>query len=147
MTDQITTCRKCSSPLCYERHEEGIIFWDCLQCGFSTNTLLLKNTEAVLSYQSMMPSLFVDIKYEDKEGFVWFPTTVIKDGIGIIFPDGSSKDDWKWAVARHVPVEDLEKEKFKKKDGSYHKYKTDMKNVLHFDQNMFSKALEALGFI
>lgn len=147
MTDQITTCRKCSSPLCYERHEEGIIFWDCLQCGFSTNTLLLKNTEAVLSYQSMMPSLFVDIKYEDKEGFIWFPTTVIKDGIGIIFPDGATKDDWKWAVARHVPVEESEKEKFKKKDGSYHKYKTDMRNVLHFDQNMFSKALEALGFI
>ena len=58
MQDQLTSCRKCGSPLCYERHAEGIIFWDCIQCGFSTNTLLLENTEAVLTYEAMMPSLF-----------------------------------------------------------------------------------------
>lgn len=147
MQDQLTSCRKCGSPLCYERHAEGIIFWDCIQCGFSTNTLLLENTEAVLTYEGMMPSLFRDIKYTDKDGFVWFPTTITTEGVGIIFPDGTSKDNWKWAVARHVPVSEEEKERFKKGDGTYHKYKTDMKNVLHFDQNMFSKALESLGFI
>lgn len=147
MPDQLTTCRKCGSPLCYERHSESIIFWDCLQCGYSTNTLLLVNTEAVLSYQSMVPRLFQDIKYVDSDGLVWFPTTVTKEGVGIIFPDGTSKDNWRWAVARHVPVEEAEKERFKKKDGTYHKYKTDMKNVLHFDKEYFSKALESLGFI
>ena len=147
MADQFTTCRKCGSPLCYERHSESIIFWDCLQCGYSTNTLLLVNTEAVLSYQSMVPRLFQDIKYVDSDGLVWFPTTVTKEGVGIIFPDGTSKDNWRWAVARHVPVEEAEKERFKKKDGTYHKYKTDMKNVLHFDKEYFSKALESLGFI
>lgn len=147
MVDQITSCRKCNSPLCYERHSEGIVFWDCLQCGFSTNTLLLENTEAVISYESMMPSLFKDIKHLDNDGFVWFPTTIIKEGVGIIFPDGTNLKDWKWAVARHIPVKEEEKEKFKKADGTYHQYKTDMKNVLHFDQNMFSKALESLGFI
>ena len=147
MSDQLTTCRKCGSPLCYERHTESIIFWDCLQCGYSTNTLLLVNTEAVVSYQSMVPRLFQDIKYVDSDGLVWFPTTVTKEGVGIIFPDGTSKEDWKWAVARHVPVGEAEKERFKKKDGTYHKYKTDMKNVLHFDKEYFSKALESLGFI
>jgi len=147
MTDKLASCRKCKSPLCYERHAEGIVFWDCLQCGYSTNTLLLINTDTVLSYESMLPSLFRDIKYVDEEGFVWFPTTVNKEGIGIIFPDGTSKEDWKWAVALHIPVEEGEKERFKKKDGSYHKYKTDMKNVMHFDQSMFSQALEKLGFI
>jgi hypothetical protein len=147
MKDQVTSCRKCGSPLCYERHYEGIISWDCLQCGYTTNTLLLQNTEAILSYEQMLPRLFVDIKFLDKDGFVWYPTTITKDGIGIIFPDGTSKTDWKWAVARHVPVEPEEKERFKKKDGTYHQYKTDMKNVLHFDQQYFSQALEALGFI
>jgi len=147
MSDQLTTCRKCGSPLCYERHTESIIFWDCLQCGYSTNTLLLVNTEAVFSYESMVPRLFQDIKYVDSDGLVWFPTTVTKEGVGIIFPDGTNKDDWKWAVARHVPVEEAEKERFKKKDGTYHTYKTDMKNVLHFDKEYFSKALESLGFI
>jgi hypothetical protein len=147
MQDQLTNCRKCGSPLCYERHGDGIVFWDCLQCGYSTNTLLLVNTEAILSYESMLPRLFKDIKYEDKEGFVWYPTTVTKEGVGIIFPDGTTKDNWKWAVARHVPVLEEEKERFKKKDGSYHKHKTDMKNVLHFDKEYFSQALESLGFI
>jgi hypothetical protein len=123
------------------------VFWDCLQCGYSTNTLLLVNTEAAVSYESMLPRLFKDIKFEDKDGFVWYPTTVTKEGVGIIFPDGTTKDNWKWAVARHVPVLEEEKERFKKKDGTYHKYKTDMKNVLHFDKEYFSQALESLGFI
>ena len=147
MEDKLTSCNKCGSPLCYERHLEGLISWDCLQCGYTTNTLLLVNTESVLSYESMIPSLFKDIKFVDSEGFVWFPTTITKEGIGIIFPDGTSKDNWRWSVARHIPVEEGEKERFKKSDGTYHKYKTDMKNVLQFDQQYFSQALEALGFI
>lgn len=147
MQDQLTGCRKCGSPLCYEKHKDGLISWDCLQCGFVTNTLLLENTEAIASYESMIPNLFRDIKYVDSDGFVWYPNTVVKEGVGIIFPDGTSKENWKWAFARHIPVEEEEKERFKKADGSFHKYKTDMKNVLHFDQQYFSQALEAAGLI
>lgn len=150
MKDQLTECRKCKSPLCYERHQDGLISWDCLQCGYGTNTLLLENTEAILGYESMIPTLFRDIKFVDEDSFVWYPTTLTKDGIGIIFPDiesGKPASTWKWAVARQIPVEEHEKEKFRKKDGTYHQYKTDMKNVLHFDQQYFSQALEALGFI
>lgn len=147
MQDQLTACRKCQSPLCYERHLEGIISWDCLQCGFTTNTLLLENTEGVITYESLLPNLFRDIKFVDKEGFVWFPTTVTKEGVGIVFPDGASIQDWKWAFAPHVEVPEKEKERFKKADGSYHKYKTDMKRVLHFDKEYFSQALEAAGLI
>ncbi len=147
MQDKLVTCRKCKSPLCYERHNKDFISWDCLQCGYSTNTLLMNNTQAILEYESMLPSLFVDIKFLDEDGLVWYPTTITKEGVGIIFPDGTCKDDWKWAVARHLPVEESEKERFKKKDGTYHKYKTDMKNVFHFDQQYFSQALESLGFI
>jgi hypothetical protein len=98
----------------------------------------------------MVPSLFRDIKYVDKEGFVWFPTTVVKDGVGIVFPDiekGKPASEWKWAVALHIPVLPEEKERFRKDDGTYHQYKTDMKNVIHIDQQYFSKALEALGII
>ena len=94
MKEQLTTCRKCGSPLCYERHNDTLISWDCLQCGFTTNTLFIDNTEAVLSYESMLPSLFRDIKFIDSDSFVWYPSTVTKEGVGIIFPDGSSKEDW-----------------------------------------------------
>ena len=147
MQDQLTNCRKCGSPLCYERHLEGIVSWDCLQCGFTTNTLLLENTEGVLTYESLLPNLFRDIKFVDKDGFVWFPTTVTKEGVGIVFPDGTSQHDWKWAFAPHVEVSEEEKERFKRPDGSYHKYKTDMKRVLHFDKEYFSQALEAAGLL
>ncbi len=150
MQDQLTTCRKCGSPLCYERHFDSIVSWDCLQCGYSTNTLLMVNTEPVAAYEQTVPTLFADIKFVDSDGLVWYPTTLTKEGVGIIFPDiehGKPANEWKWAVARQVPVQEFEKERFKKADGTYHKYKTDMKNVLHFDQQYFSQALESLGFI
>ena len=44
-------------------------------------------------------------------------------------------------------MSDEEKERFKRADGSYHKYKTDMKRVLHFDKEYFSQALEAAGLL
>lgn len=150
MEDQLVSCRKCGSPLCYERHLDNIVSWNCLQCGFETNTLLLNNTDTIVAYEEMIPSLFRDIKHIDGDGFVWYPTTVTKEGVGIIFPDidqGASADQWKWAFAPHVKVTEEEKERFKTKDGMYHTYKTDMKHVLHFDKQYFSQALEAAGLI
>jgi hypothetical protein len=151
MEDQLVQCRKCGSPLCYEKHLESVVSWNCLQCGFETNTMLLVNTDTILAFEEMIPTLFRDIKHVDKEGFVWYPSTVTKEGIGMIFPDidkGAPASEWKWAFARHVPVTEEEKERFKMKDGNgYHKYKTDMKSVLHFDKEYFSQALEAAGLI
>jgi hypothetical protein len=95
----------------------------------------------------MIPNLYRDIKHVDNDGFVWYPSTITKEGVGIVFADGTSKDDWKWAFAPHIPVEEGEKERFKKADGSYHLYKTNMKQVLHFDQEYFSRALESAGLI
>jgi hypothetical protein len=42
----------------------------------------------------MLPSLFRDIKFIDNDSFVWYPSTVTKEGVGIIFPDGTTKVDW-----------------------------------------------------
>ena len=147
--DQLVECRHCHGPLCYERHSSGTVAWDCITCGYTTNTLLLKNTEAVLSYESMLPSLYTDLKFIDDEGFVWYPTYIKVEGKGIIFADGISKDDWKWSVALQHPVEESEKEKYKIADepGRYHQFKTDLKNRVQFDKEYFARALELLGLV
>lgn len=149
MTDQLCSCRKCSSHLCYELHDEFIVHFRCMSCGFQTNTLLLNGTESVKSFEKQLPSLYKDIKYEDTEGFTWYPTVMnlVEQGLGILFADGSTASSWFWAVAKAVEVEPHEKERFKNpQTGDYMKYKAST-DVVHFDQDKFAIALQYLGVI
>lgn len=147
--DQLVECNHCGGPLCYERHTNSVVSWDCITCGYTTNTLLMKNTEAVLSYESMLPLLYKDLKYIDKDGLVWYPTYIKVDGKGIIFADGDSAKSWRWSVALQHPVEEHEKEKYKiaNEPGRYHQFKTDLKNRIQLDPDQFARALEILGLV
>jgi hypothetical protein len=147
MQENIVRCRKCEVPLCYERRNDDYVAWDCLVCGYASNTLFMKNTDAVLEYEKSLPTLFKDIKFVDKEGYIWYPTVITKEGVGIVYPDVDGSGSWKWAFSPHVEVKEEEKEKFKNKEvpGTYHKYKTDIAHTVHFDQDKFAHALEYAG--
>lgn len=148
LKDQIVDCRKCGSPYCMENHSDNVVTWFCINCGFTTNTMMLKNTDTVRAFEETLPRLFLDIKFLDNEGFYWYPTVIdkVNEGIGIVFPDGTNAQDWKWAMAAAVPVSYEEREKFKKPDGTYAKYKTSAE-FLHFDQHKFADVLEAFGLL
>ena len=147
-TDSITTCRKCGSPSCYEVQDHFVISYKCLHCGFETNTMLLEGTDAVLAFEKDLPTLFTDIKHVDPDGFVWYPQVINIPNKGMVFPDPiNNNTDWNWACVFAVPVEEHEKERFKKpgKPGEYYSYKMNYATVLHFDKLYFFKALETIG--
>lgn len=151
MVDQLVTCRRCDSDACYEIHnsEGGHIRWQCLDCGFYTNTLMLNGSDMVDYIKKTSPQLIVDLLYEDEDGFIWCPATINKPQLGIIFPDGSSADNWMWAFAPEVLIPEGQRERFpvKGKPGEFHTHKVDMSKVQHFPQHDFILALQAANLL
>lgn len=69
--------------------------------------------------------------------------------MGMVFVDGTTKEDWKWAAVNSIP---LTKEDRKQEVNGKPKYpkgvntKADMANIKHFEQTDFMDALEVIGF-
>ena len=142
MTDTICQCRKCGGHLCYQVHQEQVVDWRCLSCGFQTNTFLLAGTEGVKVFEESIPQLYKDIKFQDEDGFVWYPLHLSKEGVGMIIADGTGKDNWYWSFFPHILVEAHESERFK---GA--KYKINSREALQFPQDKFALALQACKLI
>jgi hypothetical protein len=59
----------------------------------------------------------------------------------MVFADGTSVDEWKWAAVKSIKITEEEKEKF---PNSTHR--ADMSTIKHFNEKDFMDALEYVGY-
>ena len=66
---------------------------------------------------------------------------------GMIFANGKSAENWKWAAVLAVPVKEEEKEKYPipGKKGEYYKKRMDMSTIKNFHEREFIDALSYIG--
>jgi len=150
MEDQLTTCKRCGSNACYEQHiDESTTTWLCMGCGFTTSTLMTEGSPTVNKAKDTMPELYKDLLFVDDQKLCWLPAVITLPDQGMVYLDGTSKEDWKWAAVRSIP---LTKEDKKEEINGRPKYpkgvntKADMKNIQHFEQTDFMDALDVIGF-
>ena len=126
MQERLTTCPRCKGNACHEASNEQFTVWSCFGCGFTANiTTIEENLENI---EGVMPQLYIDLKFKDENGYYWYPSTVILEDNSMVFADGKTTEDWKWAGVQA-------------KDG-----KADMSTVKHFDEKDFMEALDYIGF-
>lgn len=150
MTDKLINCKKCGSKLCYETQVNlDITNYACMGCGFYTNTLMKEGEEFYNTTIETLPELFKEIIYTDDEGFKWSPTVVNVEDKGLVFPNGTSKDNWQWCGVLSIPVSEEEKTKYpiKGKPGQYYKYRMDMTTLKPFGKEGYMDALKYIGVI
>jgi RecJ-like exonuclease len=141
--EQMTICPHCGGNACYgQQVNEEVTTNFCFGCGFSTSTLMKVNSRLLTETLDTSPSLYKDLMYTDDKGQVWFPATVTLPEKGMVFLDGTSKDNWKWAAVKAVEILEEEKSKFPKDQ----KLKMDTKNTQFFEQRDFMDALDTIGF-
>ena len=127
MTDNLTTCPHCGSDACYVvENAPEIKTYSCFGCGFTSNSTLRE--DKLEEVEAVMPQLYIDLKFRSVEGLYWYPSTVILEDKSMVFADGKSVEDWKWAGVQS-------------KDG-----KADMSTVKHFEEKDFMEALDYIGF-
>ena len=136
------------SNACYEQlfEQEGkeIKTWLCFGSGFTTSTLMTEGSKVVQDLLETSPELYKDLLHTDKDKKVWAPATITLPEKGMVFLDGTNKEQWKWASVRSVPI--TEEDRKTKSFPSDQTHKMDMNNIKHFEQNDFMTALENIDF-
>ena len=137
------------SNACYEQtfQQDGkdVTTWMCFGSGFTTSTLMEKDSPVVKNTLETSPELYKDLMYIDKNNRAWFPSTITLPGKGMVFADGTNKKNWKWAAVKAIELTKEEKDSGKfPKDQTF---KMDMQNATLFDAHKgFMDALEVIGF-
>lgn len=136
------------SNACYEQtfEQDGkeIKTWMCFGSGFSTSTLMDKDSDLVKQTLESSPELYKDLMHVDKNNRAWFPATITLPGKGMVFADGTSKDKWEWAAVKAIPI--TEEDRKLKQYPSDQDFKMDMANAQKFGKGDFMDALEVIGF-
>lgn len=141
--EQMTICPHCGGNACYEQQvSEEVSTHFCFGCGFTTSTVMSVGSKPVLDALETSPELYKDLMFTDKNNLVWFPATVSLPEKGMVFLDGTSKENWKWSAVQAVEITEEEKEKYPQ--GQTHRM--DTKNAQMFDQKDFMDALDAINF-
>ena len=136
------------SNACYEQliedNGQEVKTWLCFGSGFTTSTLMTEGSKTLTDLMETAPELHKDLLHKDKEGRIWLPATITLPAKGMVFLDGTNKEDWKWASVKSIPIteEDRKTKKFPKEQT----HKMDMKNIIHYPQNDFMTALENIDF-
>ena len=126
MKESLTICPKCGGDACHKAENEKLTVWSCFGCGYTSNTTITE--ENIPNIESVMPQLYLDLKFQDPKGHYWYPNTVILEDKSMIFADGKTIEDWKWAAVQS-------------KDG-----KADMSTKQEYEQHDFMEALDYIGF-
>ena len=148
--DELKECTRCGSDACYRQEiSKDISIELCYGCGFQSNSLMREGEEIMEDQLSMLPELYKDLRYEDKTGQVWFPSTVNLPKQGRVFANGSTTSNWKWAAVKAIEVTEEEKLKYPipgKKD-QYYKHRMDMTTMKQFEERDFIDALSYIGVL
>jgi hypothetical protein len=139
MTEQLIICPRCGSNACSEMSDGNIIIWQCMGCGFTSNSYLTE--EYSVKYKELLPELYKALEFIDTKGLRWYPTAVTMDDKSMLFAEGTSIEDWKWAAVKSKKVSKKDKEKFK--DATH---VADMTSKKEFDEKDFMEALDYVGY-
>ena len=142
MEDRLIICNKCNSNICYEYKQQGILVWNCMACGFTSNELMIEGSQLVQETEEVMPELYKDIRFIDNKKQIWYPIVINIENKGTIFANGTDKDNWGWAGIKSIETTDEEKEKLK---GATHK--SDPKTLKMFDKKSFDEACHYVELI
>lgn len=140
--EELITCERCGGNACLKNEEEaGTNALFCFGCGFTTSTVFTNGNESFDNMIQSLPDLHKDLFFQGEQT-IWIPSVVTLPEKGMVFADGTSKDDWLWAGVLTTAITEEESNKFPE----HQKNKIDHTTMKYFDRKDFMDALEYIGF-
>jgi len=150
MIDYMTICDRCGSDAAYvDEVNQDIKTYFCYGCGFQTNSLMKEGEDFYKLQIKILPELYKDLFYTDKDGKIWMPSAVNIPDQGMVFANGANAENWVWSAVKAVPVTEEEKTKYPipgKKD-QYYEWRMDMTTIKYFPEQDFIEALSYIGVL
>ena len=142
--DQLTECTRCNSDACYTQEiNKDITLEMCYGCGFISNSLMKQGNDFFKEQMEVLPELYKALLDEEEDtGKIWMPSTINIEDKGMVFADGTGRDNWKWGAVKAIPVTKEESEKYKGK-----KFRPDMSTIRHFEERDYMDALSYINVI
>jgi len=148
--DNLIICPHCGSDACYvQENAPEIKTYSCFGCGFTTNSLMKEENEFYEQQLAVLPELYKDVMFKDEDGLMWMPTTINLPQQGMVFYNGTTKENAKWSAVKAVKVAEEEKEKYpiKGKPGEFYEYRMDMSTMMNYEKKDFMEALSFIGVL
>ena len=149
--DKLTICEKCGGDACYVQEVTAdISIKQCFGCGYSSNSVMIEGNEFYELQMESLPELHKDLLWMNPETRnIWIPQTVNIPNKGMVFANGTAKDNWRWTAVLAVPVTEEEKVTLKypvpgKEEESY-EFRMDMTTKQDFKEKDFIEALDYIG--
>ena len=147
--DNLINCSRCGSDACYvDEVNQDIKTYFCYGCGYQTNSLMKEGETFYENQITVLPELYKDLMFKDEEK-IWFPSMINIPSKGMIFANGPSAQNWKWAAVKAIVVSEEEKTKYPipgKKD-QYYEFRMDMATMKSFLEKDFMDALSYIGVL
>ena len=118
----------------------------CMESGFVTRTGLVFESAECTKHEAKCTELMKKLQLVDMNlNSVWYPTFMQMPG-GMLYCDGNgaSPEDYKWKVAKVVPIIGEERLQYPipGKEKEYYTSKLDVDNAQNFGAHDFEKALD-----
>ena len=137
--------QKIKSPItgeekCFVEQYKDVTSYLCMDSGYTSNTNYKIDSDLIKEVEAAAPKIVNDLRFVDEErNIVWYPSVLQIPGEGMIFPDGTNKEDWGWSVAKEIaiPADEQKEYPVPGKEGTYYESKLDMENIRMFERNKF----------
>ena len=141
--DEIINCPKSGGDLCYKLEvSKEIISYYSLSCGFWTNTLMKEGSKFYNEQMEVLPELYKDLAWKDLETeLIWLPHTINDPTLGMVYAEGTSKDNWQWAAVKSVLLNEADQKEFKTT------HKPDMSTTSYYTERDYMDALSYIGVL
>ena len=147
--DALEECPRCEGDACYKQEvTKDITLHQCMGCGFMSTTLMKVGSEFYNTQVETLPELYKDLLWEDsKTKQFWMPQTINIPDKGMVFANGTSKDNWRWSAVLAVKIKEKEKHKYPKpgKKKEFYEWRVDMSTQKDYPEKGFIDALEYIG--
>lgn len=142
MKDTLTICKRCGGNACYQQTIDiNTCTYLCFSCGFTTSSVMKKDSTAVKKAIETSPELYRDLQFIDENGHIWLPAVISLPNKGMVFIDGTSSKSWQWKAVKAIPLQEGDK-----KLSPDQTHKMDMKNAKVFAEKDFIEALDDINF-
>ena len=141
--DEIINCPKSGGDLCYKLEvSKEIISYYSLSCGFWTNTLMKEGSKFYNEQMEVLPELYKDLAWKDPETeLIWLPHTINDPTLGMVYAEGTSKDNCQWAAVKSVLLNEADQKEFKTT------HKPDMSTTSYYTERDYMDALSYIGVL